>query len=88
MKIFLRKVEVKGIDGNSQKIDFDYKGLANYIFNQTKDIGELELARELYKEGELEINKETAIALKRYIGEAFSAVVQESLFPRLDAIIN
>ena len=84
----LKEIEVIGIDGKKQKLEFDYKGLANYIFNKTKDIGELELARELYKKGEIEVDKEKAIALKAYIDEAFGAVVKESLFPKLDAIIN
>ena len=84
----LKEVEITAITGEKQKLEFDYKGLANYIFNKTKDIGELELARELYKKGEIEVDKEKAIALKVYIDEAFGAVVKESLFPKLDAIIN
>ena len=88
MKLKLKEIEVTKIDGSKQKLKLDYKGLANYIFNQTKDLGELELARELYKEGELEVDRETAIALKKYIGECFNAVVQEALFPILDKIIN
>ena len=88
MKLKLKEIEVTTIDGSKQKLKLDYKGLANYIFNQTKDLGELELARELYKEGELEVDKETAIALKMYVGEAFNAIVKEALFPVLDNIIN
>ena len=88
MKLKLKEIEVTKIDGSKQKLELDYKGLANYIFNQTKDLGELELARELYKEGELEVDRETAIALKKYIGEAFNAIVKEALFPVLDNIIN
>ena len=88
MKLKLQEINVTTIDGSKQKLKLDYKGLANYIFNQTKDLGELELARELYKEGELEVDRETAIALKKYIGEAFGAIVQESLYPVLDSIIN
>ena len=84
----LKEIEIKGIDRICQTIKFDYKGLANYIFNNTKDIGELELARELYKKGYIELDKEKAMALKAYIGEAFGAVVQESLYPELDKIIN
>lgn len=88
MKLKLQEINVTTIDGSKQKLELDYKGLANYIFNQTKDLGELELARELYKEGELEVDRETATALKKYIGEAFGAIVQESLYPLLDKIIN
>ena len=86
--MILKEIEIKGIDGKCQTIEFDYKGLANYIFGKTKDIGELELARELYKKGEIEVDKEKATALKAYIDEAFGAIVKESLFPKLDQIIN
>ena len=88
MKLKLQEINVTTIDDSKQKLKLDYKGLANYIFNQTKDLGELELARELYKEGELEVDRETATALKKYVGEAFNAIVQEALFPVLDNIIN
>ena len=67
MKLKLQEINVTKIDGSKQKLALDYKGLANYIFNQTKDLGELELARELYKEGELEVDREIAIASKGYV---------------------
>lgn len=84
----LKEIEITGIDGKCQTIKFDYKGLANYIFSKTQDIGELELARELYKTGKVELDKEKAMALKNYIGEAFGAVVQEAIYPELNKIIN
>ena len=62
MKLELKKIEVTNIEGEKEVLDFGYKGLANYIFKKTMDIGELEMARELYKEGELEVDRETAIA--------------------------
>lgn len=84
----LKKIQIKGIDGNTTMVDFDYKGLANYIFSKTKDIGELEIARELYKEGSIELNKENALLLKTYIKECFGAVAQEALFPVLNKEID
>lgn len=84
----LKEIEITAITGEKQKLEFDYKGLANYIFNKTKDIGELEIARELYKEGSIELNKESALLLKAYIKECFGAVVQEALFPILNKEID
>lgn len=49
MKIDFRKITMKDIEEIETEIDLDYQGLANYIFNQTKDLGELELARNMYK---------------------------------------
>lgn len=88
MKLEFKKLKFKGIDGVDTEADFDYKGLANHIFNNTQDLGELELARELYKNGELELDKESAVILKNYIGQVFKAVVHEALYPVLDKIIN
>lgn len=59
MKLKLQEINVTKIDGSKQKLELDYKGLANYIFSKTQDIGELELARELYKKGEVEVDKES-----------------------------
>lgn len=84
----LKKITITGIDGVAKELDFEYKGLANYIFNKTKDIGELEVARELYKTGKVELNKENAQLLKTYIKECFGAVVQEALFPILNKEID
>lgn len=88
MKIDLRKITMKDIEGIETEINLDYQGLANYIFNQTKDLGELELARNLYKKGVIEIDSNSAEALKTYIHEAFNASVHEAIFPKLDSIIN
>lgn len=79
---------MKDIEGIETEINLDYQGLANYIFNQTKDLGELELARNLYKKGVIEIDSNSAEALKTYIHEAFNASVHEAIFPKLDNIIN
>lgn len=34
-----KKLKIKGIDGVDKELDFDYKGLANHIFNNTQDLG-------------------------------------------------
>lgn len=88
MKIDFRKIETKNIEGVETEMELDYQGLANYIFSQTKDIGELELARTLYKKGIIEVDPKCAEALKNYIREAFNALVHEAIFPVLDKIIN
>ena len=92
MKLKLKEIEVTKIDGSKQKLKLDYKGLANYIFNQTKDLGELELARELYKKGEIGVDVEILDSIELYSKEAFGALVLESLLPKLqdlkDKLIN
>ena len=88
MKLNLKKIEVPNIEGKKQEIKLDYKGLANHIYNTTGDIGELELARELYKNGELELDSDKAQILKSYVEKYYIAVVKEVLIPILDKIIN
>lgn len=87
-KVNLQKVTVELIDDSKQEVEFDYKGLANYVFGNTRDIGELELARALYKTGEVELDAKTAAALKGYVQDAFVPVIQEAVNKILDEIIN
>lgn len=86
-KIDFRKIEVKNIEGKKSNLDLS-KELGNVIYQKTADLGELELARNIYKNGEIEVNAEQAIILNRYIREGFLAFVQESVCPVLDEIIN
>lgn len=87
MKIDFRKIEVKGIDGVVTPFDLS-KELGNDIYGKTADIGELELARELYLKGEIEVDAAKAITLNKYITEGYKAFVQEAVSPVLDDIIN
>ena len=54
MKIDFRKIELTDLEGNKSTIDVSQK-FANAIYQNTGDIGELELAREMYKNGEVEL---------------------------------
>ena len=83
-----KTINIKDIEGNSTEIDFDYKGLADYIYNTSKSISSLELARELHKSGEVELDPKQALTVKSCVMECFGPVVHETLFPVLDEIIN
>ena len=82
-KIDFRKIEVKTLDGTPQVLDMS-KELGNAIYAKTMDLGELELAREIYKNGEVEIDEVQAETLIRIIREHFLAFVQESICPKLE----
>jgi len=86
-KIDFRKIEVKNIEGKKSTLDLS-KELGNAIYQKTADLGELELARSIYKDGEVEITAGQAAILNRYICESFLAFVQEAVCPILDWIIN
>lgn len=68
------KAEVENIDGSKSKIFVDGDGeigilvkqFANVIYSQSKELGEVEVAREIYKTGQSKVTKEQAAALKKY----------------------
>lgn len=87
MKIDFRKVAVKDVEENKSTVDIA-KELGNQIYKKTADLGELETAREIYKNGVVEVDVEKATILSRYVKEGFLAFVQEALCPVLDGISN
>lgn len=86
-KINFKPIEITGVDGSKAPYDIS-KELGNAIYAKTMDIGELELAREIYKNGEVEINEAQAIMISRIIRENFLASAQEALCPVLDNLFN
>ena len=87
MKVNLSKVAVKGIDGTAKEIDFS-KEIGNAIYNTTKDIGELDLAREIYHNGNVELTKEQAIIVQAIVDQNFLAWAKEPLLAELNKVIN
>lgn len=94
MKIDFRKLVVLDLDGNpvtsgTEQGFFDIsKNLGNHIYSKTADIGELDLAREIYHKGEVEVTEQHAAALIGYIRSGFLAAVQVAICPTLESIIN
>lgn len=75
MKIDFRQIQVKDIEGNNSTVDIA-KMLGNTIYQKTADLGELELAQNIYKYGEVELSPEQAERIKEYVKSNFVAVVQ------------
>ena len=63
MKIDFRKIEVTDIEGNKSTFDIS-KELGNTIYQKTADLGELELAQRIYKNGEVELSSDEAERIK------------------------
>ena len=85
MRVNFTRLELKGIDGaplkdgNGQPVAVDIsKVLGNYIYNETRDLGELELAQRVYKDGAVDLTPEEINILGGYVKAAFKAVVQQS----------
>lgn len=75
MKIDFRNIQVKDIEGNNSTVDIA-KMLGNVIYQKTADLGELELAQQIYKNGEVELSTNQAERIKEYVRTNFVAVVQ------------
>lgn len=94
MRIDFKKLVVLDLDGNpvtngTEPGFFDIsKALGNHIYSKTADIGELDLAREIYHKGEAEVTQPHAVALLGYIRSGFLAAVQVAIIPTLESIIN
>jgi len=63
-------IMVEDIEGKLQKSDLSMV-LGNMIYSQSKDIGEAELARDIYKNGRVEISKEQSEVIKKF-SESFT----------------
>ena len=86
MKIDFRKIQVKDIEGNNTVEPFDIsKVLGNTIYQKTADLGELELAQNIYKNGEVELSPEQAERIKEYVKTNFVAIVQAAVNEALAA---
>ena len=72
MKIDFREIQVKDIEGNNSTVDIA-KMLGNTIYQKTADLGELELAQQIYKNGEVELLPEQSVRIKEYVKSNFVA---------------
>ena len=78
MKADFRKVTTTALDGEEQTWDIS-KELGNTIYQKTADLGELELARDIYRNGEVDLTPEQVEVVRRYVREGFKAFVQEGV---------
>lgn len=88
MKIDFRKITVTDIEGNEKTFDVS-KELGNTIYKNTPDLGELDFAQEIYKQGEIEVDEEKAGIIRKYMESGqFLAFIKKSVYDKLDSINN
>lgn len=85
MKINFAKIQIADIEGNMVEADIS-KDLGNALYYEERDISLADLGREIYHNGEVEVTKETAPVIRKYVDEGFKAIVKRSLLPILDSI--
>lgn len=83
-KIDFRNIQVKDIEGNNSTFDIS-KMLGNAIYQKTADLGELELAQNIYKNGEVELSPEQVESIRKYVKNNFVAIVQIAVNEALSA---
>lgn len=77
MKVDFRKLEIKDLEGNVVTFDAS-KQLANFIYMETQDLGDLILAQDIYKNGEVELEDNQINKIKGWLRTNFKAFVQKA----------
>lgn len=75
-KVDFTKIAIENIEGGKDTIDFS-KQLGNAIYNQSKELGEVEIAREIYKKGIVELTDEQCKMILGYIS-SYPYIVQKA----------
>lgn len=79
MKINFRNIKTLDIEGKEQTLDIS-KELGNTIYGETMDIGEVELARRIYLEGELDLSEEEVEIIKMFMEKFFKGFIKEAFY--------
>jgi len=79
MKINFRDFKTMDIEGKEQVLDIS-KELGNAIYRETMDIGEVELARKIYLEGELELSEGEVEIVKSFMERFFKGFIKEAFY--------
>lgn len=74
MKVDFRAIEIENIDGTLEKVDIA-KTFGNAMFAQGRTFEVVELARAIWKDGEVELDKEQAEIIKEHAPLIFQSYV-------------
>lgn len=86
MKIDFTKLTVKDIEGNEVVFDVS-KDLGKIMYENSFLDEELQIGKEIYQNGEIELNKTRAEAIKKYLTN-FKAFIRIPLNEIIDKIIE
>ena len=85
-KLNFKAVPTRDIEGNLEPRDIS-KELGNYIYRETSDLGELDLAQRIYKNGEIEATDEEIEIIRKYINSGYKAFVKKA-FEEMVSMLN
>nr|WP_298672099.1 hypothetical protein [uncultured Prevotella sp.] len=88
MKINFEKIEGKDVNGKVINIDMS-KTLGNQMYRTAMSEDDMNLGKEIYIKGTIEVNPRRAASIKRFINEgSFFAFVKCAIIPTLDRIMK
>lgn len=87
MKIDFRNIVIKDIEGAEETVDMS-KELGRVLYKSAISKEGLTLAKDIYDNGEVDLDRDSAASIKEVIVSGFLAIIQESVIPMLDNIIN
>lgn len=77
MKVDFRKIEIESITGEKEVVDLS-KVLGNTLYQQGKTLEVVELARSIWKDGEIEITDEDKKILEEQIPQIFPTYIAKT----------
>jgi|WetSurMetagenome_2_1015567.scaffolds.fasta_scaffold416456_2 sulfur relay (sulfurtransferase) DsrC/TusE family protein len=87
MKIDFKKIQIKDLHGKMSPYDFSEE-IGKVMYGKTTNELELELARKIANQKEIDLSKAEAEVIKRFANEYFLAFAKEALIPALDLVID
>lgn len=76
MKVNFKNIPIQNLEGEVTNTDIS-KELAQIIYSDAKEIKDLDLALDIYKNGELELTEDQLNTVKKYLANYFKAFVQK-----------
>lgn len=82
IKVDFTKVKVESVSGEKEEVDMS-KGIGNTIYQQTKELEEVELARDIFRNGTAEVNRKQREVILKYYSES-PYFIQQALKDAMD----
>lgn len=77
-KVDFRKIQVENINGEMETVDIS-KALGNALYPQGKTLEVVELARNIWKNGEVELTDEDVKTLEEYVPQMFNYIASSAI---------
>jgi len=86
MKYNFSNIKLIDIEGNEVKDNSLPKVIGNAIYSNTKDLGMVDIARDIYKGEEVELDEKQIEEVKTIVSASFAAFAQIAILDYVDQI--